>query len=241
MGGLGYNTFMQNKPFKAYFFLGPPGSGKGTQIKMLADKLGLVHLISSKTGKDYIATHDDPATLRQKERYDSGLLWEPEWMFSVITQKVSEIFLHTEGCKGVIFDGSPRTLFEAENFYKFLVEFIGKENLKIINLKVNENNLIDRVANRLICTVSADHVFIKSAELIAGAPCPSGDGGVLSQRDLDKAEIFKVRIDTYNKETIPALEYLKTQHEVIEIDGDKNIDEVHKNILEKISDACESC
>lgn len=223
------------RDFKAYFFLGAPGSGKGTQIKMLVEKLGLVHLISSKTGKDYIATHNDPKTLRQKERYDSGLLWEADWMFSVITEKVGEIFTHQEGCKGIVFDGSPRTLFEAENFYKFLVDFIGKDNLKIINLKVNENNLLDRVANRLICTVSANHVFIKSEKLNIGTTCPSGDGGVLMQRDLDNIEIFKVRMDSYRNETVPALEYLRSQHEVIDIDGDQSIEKVQKDIMEKIN------
>ncbi|MFH1956750.1 MAG: nucleoside monophosphate kinase [Patescibacteria group bacterium] len=189
--------------FSVFLVLGPPGSGKGTQIKLLSGKLGFLHFISSEVGKEYIKTHNDPETLRQKERYDSGLLFEPEWMFWVVKEKTEEIFNDKDNCKGIIYDGSPRTLYEAENLYDFLVNLAGKENIKIIEIDANEEELRKRIKKR--------------------------------KRDLDKEEIFNVRIRVYKEETLPGLEFLKKKHGVIIINGEQSIEKVHENILNSLN------
>ena len=189
--------------FSVFLVLGPPGSGKGTQIKLLSGKLGFLHFISSEVGKEYIKTHNDQETLRQKERYDKGLLFEPEWMFRVAKEKTEEILNDKDNCKGIIYDGSPRTLYEAENLYDFLVELIDKENIKIIEIDVKEEELRKRIKKR--------------------------------KRDLDKEEIFNVRIRVYKEETLPGLEFLKKHHEVLVIDGNQTIEKVHKDIMEKLN------
>ncbi|MBU2263669.1 nucleoside monophosphate kinase [Patescibacteria group bacterium] len=189
--------------FSVFMVLGPPGSGKGTQIKLLADKLGFFHFISSKIGREYIKTHNDSETLKQKERYDTGLLFDAKWMFKVIKEKTEEIFNDKDNCKGIIYDGSPRTLYEAENLYDFLVKLIDKENIKIIEIDAKEKELRKRIKKR--------------------------------KRDLDKEEIFNVRIRVYKEETLPGLEFLKKKHKIIVINGDQSIEKVHKDIVEKLN------
>jgi len=188
--------------FSVFLVLGPPGSGKGTQIKLLSDKLGFLHFISSEVGKEYIKTHNDQETLRQKERYDKGLLFEPEWMFRVAKEKTEEILNDKDNCKGIIYDGSPRTLYEAEKLYDFLVNLVGKKNIKIIEIDVSEEELRKRIKKR--------------------------------KRDLDKEEIFNVRIRVYKEETLPALEYLKKYHDIIVVNGEQSMKDVHNDIMNKL-------
>lgn len=194
------------KNFQVLMVLGPPGSGKGTQIKILAKKLDFYHSISSHLGKEYIETHSDSETLRQKENYKKGLLFDPEWMFKIVKEKTQEIFRQSQEKGGIIYDGSPRTLYEAERLYAFLTELIGRENIKILEIGVDEKELESRIKNRLI----------------------------LEKRVDDKLEIFKVRMDVYKKETLPALEFLKKNHEVITINGNQNIKKVHEDIMQNL-------
>lgn len=191
-----------SKKFLILMVLGPPGSGKGTQIELLSEKFGFFHLISSEVGKEYIKTHNDLETLRQKERYDKGLLFDPEWMFKVVKEKTEEILKDCNGCKGIIYDGSPRTPYEAENLYKFLTERVDRENIKVIEIDVSEEELRKRIKKR--------------------------------KRDLDKEEIFLVRIRVYKEETLPGLEFLKKNHGVITVNGGQSIEKVHEDIMQKL-------
>lgn len=212
---------------------GPPGSGKGTQIKLLAEKFGLLHIISSHLGKEYIKIHNDLETLRQKENYEKGFLFDSSWMFRIVKEKTEEIFKQSKGHCGIIYDGSPRTLYEAEKLYQFLSELIGKNNIRIIEISVSREELKKRIKNRLICSNSDEHVFIKSNKLQHSSRCPEGDG-ILHERDIDKEEIFKVRIEEYKNHTLPGLEFLRNRHDVIKINGDQSIEDVHKEIMSKM-------
>jgi adenylate kinase len=191
------------KKFLVLMVLGPPGSGKGTQIELLSEKFGLFHFVSSDVGKEYIKTHNDLETLGQKERYDKGLLFEPEWMLRVVKEKTEEIMNGGDNCKGIIYDGSPRTLYEAKNLYKFLTERVDKKNIKVIEIDAGEEELRKRIKKR--------------------------------KRDIDKEEIFNVRIKVYKEETLPGLEFLKKNHGVIAVNGGQSIEKVHEDIMKALS------
>lgn len=222
-----------SRNFFALFVLGPPGSGKGTQIKLLAAKFGLHHFISSQVGGDYIASHNDAETLRQKEKYEKGLLFDHEWMFERVKEKTEEIFRNGEK-KGIIYDGSPRTLYEAENLYNFLACLIGEENIKIIEIRASESEIIKRLEKRLICADSGEHVFIRSEKLKPGSLCPEC-GGVLKERDLDKKEVIKTRMEEYKNKTLPGLKFLEEKHGVLSVNGEQTIEEVHQEIMRKLA------
>jgi len=203
-----------NKNFQIFFVLGAPGSGKGTQIKLLAEKLGFFHFVSSRIGKEYIESYNDAETKKQKERYESGLLWDSSWILRIIKEKTEELIGDGGKYKGIIYDGSPRTLFEAKELLSFLAGKVGKENIKVIEIDADENELKNRIKNRLI----------------------------LEKRIDDKEEVFQIRIKEYKKETLPALEFLKNSIGVIKINGNQSINKVHEEIMQKLNyDNCEIC
>ena len=215
---------------KAIMVLGPPGSGKGTQAKLIAEKLGFFHFITSSIGKDYIASHDDPETKKQMENYKKGLLYDPSWLMRVLKEKTEEVLRNN---KGIVYDGSPRTLPEAKFLYKLLSNLIGKKNILIIEINVGDEELKKRLAKRLICSKNSSHVFIRSEKLKPGDPCPEGDG-ILSERDLDKPELFETRLAEYRNRTLPGLDFLKKMHPVITINGEQTIEEVQNDISEAL-------
>jgi len=198
----------------------------------LAKKFDFHHLISSIIGKQYVAEHNDPQTLKQKDRFDKGLLFDPKWILDVMIKKTKEVLSEREhDCSGIIFDGSPRTLYEAKIFYKYLIDLVGEERVRAIVLNVDEIEARKRLKKRLICNTNGRHVFTRSEELVPGVPCPKDCEGFLAERDLDKKEIFDVRMATYKKETMPALDYLRETYGVLEIDGEQGIEKVQEDII----------
>lgn len=224
---------MKNGKFKVIIVQGPPGSGKGTQAGLLAKKLGYYHFISSREGKDYMKIHDDLETIKQKEHYDKGFLFDPDWIFKVVKERSKKIFEEKKGEGGIVYDGSPRTLYEAENLYNFWAGLIGKENIKAVKINVNEDKLKERARNRLVCDKSGYHVFARSEKLQPGSPCPNGDG-ILRERDLDKEEIFYTRMDEYKNRTVPGLDFLKGKRAIIEINGEESVEKVNEAILKAL-------
>lgn len=216
---------------KAIMVLGPPGSGKGTQAELLAEKLGFFHFITSQVGKDYTRTHKDPETQRQMKIYKKGVLFEPPWLLKVVKEKTREI---TSRGKGIVYDGSPRTLYEAKGLYLFLVNIFGKENVMALEIRVRDRELKNRLSKRLICDKDSSHIFISSDKLAVGSSCPENDGGILNKRDLDDPKIFKTRMAEYKNRTMPGLKYLKKNGAMIVINGEQAIEDVFKEILSKI-------
>lgn len=217
---------------KIIFVIGAPGAGKGTQAKFLAGKTGFYHFVTSKEGKEYIKAHcDDPETLKQEELYKKGMLFEPEWLIRVQKERVGEI-LKDE--KGIVFDGSPRTVYEAENLPAFLSELVGRENISAINIDISEKELKKRTEERLVCDKDENHMVSTrlDSNIKIGDKCPQCDG-VLKKRDLDL--VVNERIKEYNERTAPAIDYLKKHYKVFTINGEQSVEKVHEDIMEVLS------
>ncbi len=219
---------------KIIFLIGPPASGKGTQAKLLIEKTGFYHFITSKEGKDYIATHqDDPETKKQEVLYKKGELFNPEWLIRVQKERVEEILKND--IKGVLFDGSPRTLYEAENLPKLLSSFVGKENIITVVINVSEEELERRTVERLVCSENENHVVSTrlNSDVKIGDKCLQC-GGVLQKRDLDM--VVEERIKEYNERTVPGINFLKENYKVAEVNGEQSVGDVHKDIMEALAD-----
>src|SRR3989344_5647571 len=201
---------VMNEPM-VFLFFGIPGSGKGTQADLLAKKFGVEHFTTSKALKEYMASHDDSETREQKEVYKKGVHNDPSWVLRVVEEKTSEI--HDQG-RGLVYDGSPRTLYEAENLLPFLVNLFGKENIKAIRLAVSTDEIKRRLERREVCA--------------------AGDGGILQRRDLDDPKIIETRLDEFNKRTEPAIEFFEKNHGVIKINGEQSVEDVHRDVIKAL-------
>lgn len=214
----------------AIFFLGRPASGKGTQAKLLAERLGFYHFTTSREAKEYIRTHDDEQTQRQMKLYKAGFLLEPEWVAQVVLERSKEIM---ETWQGIIFDGSPRTLYEAKTVFPAVMELFGKENVFVFLIEISEEECKIRVEKRLICNQDSRHVFIRTDSLVPGSPCPEGDG-VLEIRDLDNLEVVKTRTEEYANKTLPGIKFIDELHSIAKINGERSVEKIHQDILRVI-------
>jgi len=178
--------------------LGPQGSGKGTQSKLLAEKLSLKHI---STG-DLLRNAAKPKT--KKAKIIKSLLSKGTLIPFETTLDVLEPVLKTT-TQGFILDGMPRDLRQAEHLDWFLKK-IDQSIDKVIYISLSKESTFTRLNKR--------------AEI--------------EGRSDDTEEAIKKRLDIYEKETVPVIEFYKKQGSLIEIDGEPDVETIHKNILEKL-------
>ncbi|MGB9848102.1 MAG: adenylate kinase family protein [Minisyncoccia bacterium] len=220
---------------KILIFYGPPGAGKDTQAKRVAFKTGAYIVSSSKLIEEKIFNPDlqnDPIIQRERKNYESGALCTPEWVTEIINNKVKE--LHQEK-KSLIFTGSPRTLYEAENEIPFWESIYGKENIFIIEIKLKEETSIFRNSHRRVCE-NCGYPVVYSFETEMWRFCPMCGGKIVDRGALDKPETIKVRLVEYRERTKPVIDYfINRGYSIIEIDGEPLPDIVTQNIFEQLN------
>jgi len=218
----------------AVFLIGPPGSGKGTQADLLAKRFGLVHVQTSKLGEEKINNQEliknDPEIAEVKRLYDKGELFPPPWTVKIVLEKVQELV--NQG-KGIIFSGSPRTIYEIEQELPYFENLFGKENIKVLNVKINEEESIIRNSHRKVCKANG-HPIPNFEQFKNIQVCPQ-DGSEIIIRSLDTPETIKTRNEVYHRRTEPILAFLKGKgYNVIDINGEQPIDKVFQDILAEI-------
>lgn len=201
--------------------LGPPGSGKGTQGKKLAEKYQLEHI---STG-DLLRNNPD-LTEEQKNIIQSGNLIPDNLMLEIVTTKL-------KGCrdKGWILDGYPRTTKQAKDLDSVLS---GVEK-KVLYFAIKDDELMKRLTGRLTCS-SCGAVFHK----ISNPPKKSNICDIcnseLYQRSDDTEEIVKKRLETYHQHTEPVINYYKNNKNLSTLDsgGGKSIEEIFEQAKKKL-------
>ena len=189
--------------------LGMAGSGKGTQAKLLAEKYGFKHLSSGEILREE-AKKETELGMKLKEMMKKGELVQNGTILEIIKKATGE-------CEGVVFDGFPRTLEQAEDFDEFC-----EINL-VISIEIPDEVAIERLTKRRQCKECGT---ITTAE---HNKCPKCKGE-LYQREDDKEEAIKKRLKRYHEEVEPLKEYYKPREIVHEIDGTKAVDEIFKEI-----------
>ena len=201
---------------------GPPGAGKGTQAQLLRDRLKVVHISSG----DLFRCHLGKGTalgLRVKEYINKGELVPDDVTLEIILDKVMSI----PDDEGFILDGFPRTTHQANALEKKLA---AESRIldKVVHLDVSEPELLRRLGGRYICrSCRAPHAIGEGEE---GKKCDNC-GGELYQRDDDAPVAVKKRIEVYNAQTIPVLDFYRDRGVLVDISGDGTVDEVNKQVL----------
>ena len=218
----------------AIIFLGPPGSGKGTQADTFADSRdGYYHF---DTGRELNVIFEDPknrdnaAIQMRHEQLRRGELVDPDWVTSVVCEGIRRV---ANSGKGVIFSGSPRTLQEARAVVPLLMDVYGRDSLVVGKLNVNPETSIHRNTSRRVC-VRCARPLLSTTETRDMAFCPVS-GGELAVRKDDTEEIMKNRLDQYRRRTEPIYEYYQTMGiPIFDIDGERSPEEIHLDISDTI-------
>ncbi|MBI5147828.1 MAG: nucleoside monophosphate kinase [Parcubacteria group bacterium] len=200
----------------AVVFYGHPGSGKGTQAELLAKKIGLIHFDTGRYIERLVhgpASRRDPVISKERRLFDSGVLNTPAWVLAMVKRRVAEI---AASGSGVVFSGSPRTLYEAfgdgktSGLISLLEKKYGRKNLFIFSINTSEKSAVNRNTGCLICSVCGLQLLsVKSlACCINKTHCPFC-GGPLIKRVFDNPEKMKIRLEQYRQRTRPIEKRLK--------------------------------
>ena len=217
---------------EAVIFIGPPGSGKGTQADLLMEEKGFFHLESSKVIEEKFknAPPDDPVIAREMILWQTGKLNTPELVREWILERIRAAA--SEG-KSIVFSGSPRTLYEAEGELPVLEELYGAPNVHVLHLTVPEERSIQRNSKRRICKANR-HPIPNLPAYENLTTCPK-DGSELVTRALDTPETIKVRLVEYANRTAPIIEFLRDRgYAITDLDGDNTIEAVHHRVVEAL-------
>jgi adenylate kinase len=208
-------------------FLGPPGAGKGTQSKRVAKYFNIPHLSSGDLLREAVKNHT-PAGLEAKSYIDKGVL-VPD---PVLIAMFKEVLHKPECAKGFVLDGFPRNLAQAKNLDALLEEL--KLNLTaVINLQVNPKLIMERIIGRRVCTKCKAEYHVKFAPPAVPEICDNC-GSHLSHRSDDKPELVALRLEVYDQETAPLIEYYDRQLLLRTVDGEGDLDEIFADILQTL-------
>ena len=200
--------------------LGAPGSGKGTQAARISEKYSLVHISTGDIFRENIKNQTELGKTA-KSYIDQGYLVPDEVTISMVKDR-----LLREDCKnGVLLDGFPRTVAQAEALEKFATID------KVIDIDVPYDLIIDRIVNRRSCLACGGTFNVKT--LSDASKCPTC-GQQLTQRADDNEETVTERINVYDKQTKPLVDFYSAKGVLVRVNGNQSIDDVFADVVKVI-------
>lgn len=206
---------------------GSPGVGKGTQAKILSEKLQIPHISTGDILRQSVKDQTK-AGKKAEEIMNRGELVPDDVMIDIIKDRLNK----PDSKKGFILDGFPRTVVQAEALNVLLNE-LKLNHISIISLTADEDEIIKRLNRRRACK-NCGKIF--TLEEITGlTKCPSCDeenGFYL--RDDDKEDVIRNRLAVFKSSTMPVIQYYQKKGEVIMINGIGSIDEINESIMKAL-------
>lgn len=207
-------------------FIGPPGAGKGTQAKLLSQRMGFLHLSTGDILREAVKKQT-PLGIKAKEYMDRGELVPDSLIIALIEENLPE-----EG--GVILDGFPRTLAQAEALDNML-NAKGKELSKVLVFETPDEVLIDRLSGRRVCSNCGAVYHIKYNPPKKEGVCDLC-GGNLVQREDDKESVVRNRLEVYRRQTQPLIDFYKKKSIIYKLDAMKGVEDLFSEIEGIIKD-----
>ena len=204
--------------------LGPPGAGKGTQAKKLTDERGLVQLSTGDMLRAEVAS-GSPLGVEAKKIMDAGQLVSDAIVIGMIDGRTNK----PDTAKGVIFDGFPRTVAQAEALDAMLAKK-GKKIDAVVELKVDDAALVERISGRFTCAKCGTGYHDKFARPQKDGVCDKCGSTEFTRRADDNAETVKARLVAYNQQTAPILPYYRAKGVLHSVDGMADMSEVARQI-----------
>ena len=204
--------------------LGPPGAGKGTQAQRIVEKHGIPQLSTGDMLRAAVTAETDVGK-RAKAVMDAGKLVSDEIVNAIVSERID-----ADDCaKGFILDGYPRTLVQADATEEMLAAK-GLELSVVIELRVNDDVLVDRIAGRYTCAKCGagyhDHNLKPKAEGV----CDKCGSTEFKRRADDSPDTVRTRLQSYYKDTSPLIGYYYAKGKLKTVDGMADIDQVTADI-----------
>ena len=203
--------------------LGPPGAGKGTQAKNIVNKYAITHISTGEIFRRHIEAKT-PLGILAGEYINKGQLVPDDVTISIVKDRIME----SDCNRGFLMDGFPRTVTQADAFYKILSS-VGKVLDHVINIDVTEEKLLKRFTGRRICTVcgASFHVVFNPPKVEDHCDFCQGK---LTQRLDDSMDAVTNRLNIYRKQTEPLIEYYKDKKLLRVINGENVPNKVFEDI-----------
>ncbi len=208
--------------------IGPPGSGKGTQAKLLEDK----HTMKQLSSGDMLRAAVSEGTAigeKAKSYMEAGELVPDDLVVEIVTDQIEKL-----GDQGFILDGFPRNVHQAEVLDTMLKKR-GRDIDRVLVIDVSDDLLVERISGRYTCANCGEgyHDTFKQPE--KEGVCDKCGSTEFIRRPDDNADTVRNRVDVYHEQTKPLIDYYKEQGKVRVIDGDQPIEEVTRSLEEAMS------
>ena len=202
---------------------GPPGAGKGTQAQRIMDTTGLPQISTGDMLRAAVSKGTNTG-MEAKKYMDAGQLVPDEVIINLIKERIKE----PDAVNGVMFDGFPRTIPQAEALAGIT------EVSHVIAIEVPDEKIVERICGRFTCA-TCGYVFHDSFNptKISGV-CDNCESTEFKRRADDNADTVMSRLSAYHKQTSPLADWYEAQGIFIRVDGDRGIDNITSDILDAL-------
>ena len=207
--------------------MGPPGSGKGTQAASLAEELGVRSVSSGDLFRDHQRRNTELGQLA-RSYMEKGVYVPDDVTIGMIMEWIDD----PDHSAGFVLDGFPRTQAQAQALDDSISDRGGIDHVVLIS--VSDEELVRRLGGRVICGECQIPYNLNSSPPRVEGKCDDCGGG-LYQRDDDKAEVVAKRIEVYNRETQPILDYYRESGILSDVDGERSVELVGEALRAAVS------
>jgi adenylate kinase len=209
--------------------LGPPGAGKGTQAERLRDDFGLAHISTGDMLRAQVAEETELGAAA-KRYMDAGELVPDEVIIGMIIARVCD----PDAADGFLLDGFPRNENQADALAEAL-EGLDRRLTGVLLIEVPDDVVVRRLAGRRVCVKNPSHIYHVDFDPPKHEGVCDQDGSRLIQRDDDREETIRRRLDVYHSQTEPLIAYYDARGLLRRFDGTRSAEEVHDHIRATIA------
>ena len=205
--------------------LGPPGAGKGTQAKSISNRYSIPHISTGDIFRKNIS-ENTPLGIKAKSYMDNGQLVPDEVTINMVKDRLQQ-----DDCKnGYLLDGFPRTVHQAEALDNFLTEREESIDTALL-IEVPKEFILERMTGRRVCPSCGASYHIKFNPPTNDGKCDLCGSDVIQRKD-DTEETVKERLDVYENQTQPLIDFYKNKKQLSVVDGTQAINEVFESICQ---------
>ena len=209
--------------------LGPPGAGKGTQADRLRDDFGLPHISTGDMLREQVAQETELGR-EAKKFMDAGELVPDQVIIDMITERVNA----GDARDGFLLDGFPRNEAQADALAEAL-DGLERKLSGVLLVEVPDEEVVRRLSGRRVCVKNPGHIYHVDYDPPKHEDVCDQDGSRLIQRDDDREDVIRKRLEVYHRQTEPLIAYYDAKGLLRRFDGTRSPDEVHAHVRATIA------